>query len=55
MPYSNVPKSLWGKMDRCVEQVKRKDPKANAYAVCFSSVVGEAAKGAAANRMKGGK
>jgi len=52
MPYKNLPKSLWGKMDRCVAQVKKKNPQANAYAVCYASIVGDGIKKAA--KKKGG-
>lgn len=55
MPYANVPKGLWDKMDRCVEQVKAKGNSKNAYAICYASVVGGGVKAAAKDRMsKGG-
>jgi hypothetical protein len=40
MPYANVPKSLWGKMDRCVEKVMAtgKD-KPRAIAICYAALV----------------
>lgn len=43
MPYANVPKRLWGKMDRCVERVmaKQKVSKPRAIAICHRSVVGK--------------
>jgi hypothetical protein len=53
MPYANMPKSLWPKMERCVAKVKAKNPKANAYAVCYSSIMGDGIK-KAVNRRKGG-
>ncbi len=53
MPYANVPKSLWGKMDRCVAHVKAKGDVSNAYAVCYKSVVGSAVHAAATSRKKG--
>jgi len=56
MPYANVPKALWGKMDRCVEQVKKKGGSKDPYAICYSSVVGSGVSDAAKKRMKkGGK
>lgn len=55
MPYANVPKALWGKMDRCVEHVKKKGGSKDPYAVCYSSVVGSGVSDAAKKRMKGGK
>ena len=54
MPYANLPKPLWSKMDRCVKQVKAKNPSANAYAVCFSSIVGKGVGDEAKKRKKGG-
>lgn len=44
MPYKNVPKNQWGKMDRCVEQVMKRGKgmeRPRAIAVCYSSVVGK--------------
>lgn len=57
MPYANVPKSLWGKMDRCVAKVKADGKGKNAYAICYSSVVGSDVATAARSRLKkkGGK
>jgi hypothetical protein len=52
MPYDNVPKALWPKMERCVAQVKKKGGSKNAYAVCYSSVVGSGVAAAAKKRMK---
>jgi hypothetical protein len=53
MPYANLPKSLWPKMERCVADVKAKrGKKVNAYAVCYSSIVGAGVKKAA--KKKGG-
>ena len=42
-------------MDRCVQQVKAKGGKVNAYAVCFNSIVGKGVADAAAKAKKGGK
>lgn len=44
MPYTNVPKALWGKMDRCVQDVMAKQgvSKSSAIAICHDSVVKEA-------------
>lgn len=56
MPYSNVPKSLWPKMERCVAQVKKSGKGKNAYAICYASVVGSDVASAARSRLKkGGK
>lgn len=44
MPYDNIPRALWPKMDRCVSEVKKKGSKVDPYAVCYSSIVGSAAK-----------
>lgn len=40
MPYSNVPETLWGKMDRCVDSVMADGtPKPTAIAICYSSIM----------------
>lgn len=54
MPYDNVPKALWPKMERCVARVKKQGKGKNAYAICYSSVVGSGVKGAAKSRSKKG-
>ena len=50
MPYKNLPKNLWAKMDRCVRKVmkrkgfkpfKGKTVKESAIAVCYVSIKGE--------------
>ncbi len=43
MPYSNVPQRLWGKMDRCVQDVMRRDgvDKERAIAICHASIMKE--------------
>ena len=38
MPYKNLPKSLWPKMENCVAQVKAKGKVDNPYAVCYNAV-----------------
>lgn len=53
MPYSNVPKALWPKMERCVKKVRARGNAKNAYAVCFQSVVGKGV-GKEARERKGG-
>jgi hypothetical protein len=53
MPYANLPKSQWAKMDRCVAKVKARGGKVNAYAVCYASIAGAGIKKAA--KKKGGK
>lgn len=56
MPYSNVPKHLWPKMERCVARVKAQGKGKNAYAICYSSVVGSDIADSARSRLKkGGK
>ncbi len=56
MPYANVPKALWPKMERCVAEVKKKGGSKDPYAVCYASVVGSGVSDAAKKRMKkGGK
>lgn len=46
MPYGNVPKNLWDKMDRCVEDVQEEQgvSKERAIAICHSSIVGKSDK-----------
>jgi hypothetical protein len=48
---------MWGKMDDCVNQVKAKGKGKNAYAICYSSIMGSDISNAAKQRMKqkGGK
>lgn len=42
MPWSNVPKSLWPEMERCVTALKKKGKsERSANAICYSSVVGK--------------
>ena len=51
MPYPNMPKSLWSKMERCVADVKRQKGSKNAYAICYDSIMGSHKKSSAkANR-----
>ncbi len=52
MPYSNVPKHLWPKMERCVADVKAKGKGKNAYAICYSSIVGSEVHKEAGRRSK---
>lgn len=40
MPYPNMPKSTWARMEKCVADVKAKDGGKNAYAICYSSIMG---------------
>lgn len=44
MPYSNIPKSKTKKMERCVASVKKSNPNANPYAVCYDSLMGKLKK-----------
>jgi hypothetical protein len=53
MPYSNVPKHLWPKMERCVAHVKSQGDGKNAYAICYKSVVGGEIESAAKSRKRG--
>jgi hypothetical protein len=46
MPYKNLPKRLWGRMERCVASVKKKGDVDNAYAVCYKSVTSRDRKSA---------
>ena len=39
MPYSNLPKSKWGQMERCTADVKAKGKVKNPYAVCYSAIM----------------
>lgn len=40
MPYTNVPKTLWDKMDRCVARVQQAGhSKPRAVAICYASIV----------------
>lgn len=55
MPYSNVPKHLESKMERCVAEVKKKGKGKNAYAICYSSIVGDAVRKEAGRRSGKGK
>jgi len=41
MPYNNVPKSKTSKMDKCVASVKKSNPDADPYAICYSSIMGK--------------
>jgi hypothetical protein len=57
MPYANVPKHLWPKMESCVARVKSSGKGKNAYAICYSSVVGSDVADSAKKRLakkKGG-
>lgn len=37
MPYANMPKSTWGKMERCTKDVGGKGNKK--YAICYTSII----------------
>ncbi len=39
MPYKNLPKSLWKKMERCVAEVKKQGKAKNPYAVCYETLM----------------
>ena len=54
MPYSNVPKHLWPKMERCVAKVKAQGKAKNAYAICYASVVGDEVHKEAGKRQRKG-
>lgn len=54
MPWTNVPKALWPKMERCVSDLKSKGKsEQSANAICYSSIVGEGVRSAARDRKKG--
>lgn len=55
MPYSNVPKHLWPKMERCVASVKKSGKGKNAYAICYAQIVGGAVHKEAGKRQRKGK
>lgn len=40
MPYPNMPKRLWPKMERCVAKVKAQGGVKNPYAICHASLMG---------------
>ena len=44
MPYRNIPKSKWGKMERCVRKVRARGGVRNVYAVCVASLKGKKKK-----------
>ena len=44
MPYKNMPKKHWGKMERCVRELQRKGGVENPYAVCYESIMGKKKK-----------
>ena len=44
MPYKNIPKRLWPKMERCVAKVRRKNKGINPYAVCYKAIMGKRKK-----------
>jgi len=55
MPYSNVPRHLWGKMDSCVQQVMAREgvDKKRAIAMCHASLVKEAEVASSKDRRQG--
>lgn len=58
MPYSNVPKHLWPKMERCVSDLRAKGHSGDSvYKICYSSVVGSDVADAVKKRLgkRGGK
>jgi len=58
MPYSNVPKDLQDKMERCVQDLRRKGRTGDSvYKICYASVVGHDVAHAAKRKLgaKGGK
>lgn len=52
MPYPNMPKGMWPKMEKCVADVKAKGKGVNAYAVCYDSIMG---KGKGGGKKKAAK
>lgn len=55
MPYQNMPESKWPKMEKCVAEVKAKGKVNNAYAVCYSSIMGDLSKKLAERHVKKNK
>lgn len=42
MPYTNMPRSMWPKMDRCVKSVMAQGhDKQGAIAICYASMMGK--------------
>lgn len=42
MPYSNLPESKWGKMDRCVQKVMAQGhDKQSAIGICYNAITGK--------------
>jgi hypothetical protein len=39
MPYKNLPKRLWPKMERCVAAAKKQGKVDNPYAVCYNMLM----------------
>jgi len=45
MPYSNMPKKTWGKMERCVSDLKSQGAtESKPYAVCYTSIMNKIKK-----------
>ena len=56
MPWSNVPKALWPKMERCVTDVQKKGhTKKEAIAICYTSIVSKGVEDVARRRKNGGR
>jgi len=39
MPYKNMPKKYWPRMERCVKEVRQKGTGVNPYAVCYNTIM----------------
>lgn len=53
MPYSNMPKSKWKKMERCVSDLKSQGKSGDSpYAICHSSIMGTIKKNLKKNKSK---
>ena len=39
MPYPNMPRELWGAMERCTADLKKEGKVKNPYAVCYTSIM----------------
>lgn len=45
MPYKNLPKRLWSKMEKCTAELKKKGYKGKSiYAICYTSITRKSRK-----------
>jgi len=52
MPYNNLPREKWPKMEKCTADLKAKGKVDNIYAVCYSSIMGTIKKDLGNRREK---